>query len=129
MKAILSVLLATLMGFFQTRAALQLEILALRHQLIVLQRRQKCHPKLKRWDRLIWVWLSSLWSGWRDSLVIVKPDTVIRWHREGFRLFWKLKSNHRCQGRPTVTNEVRELVRRICMENPLGEHPAFMVNC
>jgi hypothetical protein len=65
------------------------EIVALRHQLTVLQRTQK--PKrlvLNRADRCLWVWLSRVWSGWRSALMIVKPETVIGWHRQGFRWYW-----------------------------------------
>jgi len=77
---------------FRGQAALQAEIIALRHQLIVLQRTQK--PKrlvLNRGDRCLWVWLSRFWSGWRSSLIIVKPETVIGWHRQGFCWYsaWK----------------------------------------
>jgi putative transposase len=72
---------------FRTRAAPQAEILALRHQLLVLQRSNRGHRlRLGRADRLLWVWLSRLWSGWQAALVIVKPETVIAWHRQGFRL-------------------------------------------
>ena len=73
---------------FRGQAAFQAEIIALRHQLIVLQRTQK--PKrlvLNRGDRCLWVWLSRLWPGWRSSLIIVKPETVIGWHRQGFRWY------------------------------------------
>ena len=70
-----------------SRAALQLENLALRHQVGVLQRSVK-RPKLAPPDRLLWVWLCAVWSGWRSALLIVKPNTVIAWHRRSFRLFW-----------------------------------------
>src|SRR5439155_18186408 len=77
---------------FQTRAALQAEILALRHQLLVLQRSSRSHRlRLSPADRFLWVWLARLWSGWRLALLIVKPETVIAWHRKGFRLYWKWK--------------------------------------
>src|SRR5437588_4865455 len=79
---------------FQTRAALQTEILALRHQLLVLQRTSRGHRRrLSCADRFLWVW-ARLWSGWRSALLIVKPETVIAWHRRGFRLYWKWKSRH-----------------------------------
>ena len=80
-------LAAGLLAFFRSRAALQLEILALRHQLGVLQRSVK-RPKLRVADRFLWAWLSALWKDWQPSAVIVKPTTVIGWHRKGFRLFW-----------------------------------------
>jgi len=81
-------LLATLSSILCSRAALELENLALRHQLGVLQRSARKRPRLTAGDRLLWVWLSRIWSDWRSVLVIVRPDTVIAWHRKSFRLFW-----------------------------------------
>jgi putative transposase len=68
-------------------------------------------------DRLLWVWLSQLWNGWRSALVIVNPETVIAWHRRGFRMYWGWKSRHR-QGRPAISREVIDLIRRMSMANP-----------
>ena len=83
MFAIILSLLCSIRQGFQTRAAIQAEIIALRHQLLVLQRSTRAHKlRLTASDRLLWVWL---WSGWRSALVIVKPETVIAWHRSGFR--------------------------------------------
>jgi transposase InsO family protein len=107
---------------FKSRAALHLENLALRHQLGVLQRSVK-RPKLTPPDRLLWAWLSQLWNGWRSALVIVKPDTVIAWHRKSFRLFWAWKVRHGKPGRPAVPIEVRALIRTMCRENPLWGAP------
>src|SRR6266481_934557 len=87
MKAILSSSLSMLRLCFQTRASKHLEILALRHRLAVLQRRTTKRPSLSAADRLLWVMLSRLWAQWRTALVIVKPETVIAWHRKGFRLY------------------------------------------
>jgi putative transposase len=82
-------LLAVLHDSFRARVALQAEILALRHQVLVLQRRnQKQRLRLSAADRLLWVWLSRIWRDWRSALRIVKPETVIAWHRKGFRLYW-----------------------------------------
>ena len=80
---------------FKSRTTLQLENLALRHQLDVLRRSVK-RPKLTSADRLLWIWLCEVWSDWRSSLTIVKPETVIAWHRKGFRLFWtwKVRGGH-----------------------------------
>jgi hypothetical protein len=72
---------------FRTRAALQMEVLALRHPLNVLRRSVK-RAKLTAADRFLWARLSRYWTGWRSALVIVKPETVIDWHRKGFRVFW-----------------------------------------
>ena len=79
------------------RMDLQLENLALRHQIGVLQRSVKKRPKLTSIDRLLWVSLSGLWRGWRSTLVLVKPETVVAWHRRGFRCFWTWNVR---QGRP-----------------------------
>jgi hypothetical protein len=86
----LHVLAAAASAAFKSRAALHLENLAVRHQLGVLHRSVK-RPKLTPPDRLLWVWLREIWNNWRSALVIVKPETVIAWHRQGFRLFWTWK--------------------------------------
>ena len=84
----LTTLLTNLSSIFYSRAALQLENLALRHQIGVLQRCVRNRPKLTLVDRLLWVWLSRIWSGWRSELAIIRPETVVAWHRMGFRPFW-----------------------------------------
>jgi hypothetical protein len=81
-------LLATLPSILRLHAALELENLALRHQIGVLQRCASKRVKLTPLDRLLWAWLSRIWSDWRSTLVIVKPETVVAWHRKGFRLLW-----------------------------------------
>jgi len=106
---------------FRSREALFLENLALRHQLQVLRRSSKRRQRLSPFDRGLWILLSRIWSGWRDALVIVRPETVVRWHREGFRLYWKRKSRRR--GRPRKPREVRYLVRRMARESPLWGAP------
>jgi hypothetical protein len=78
----------TLSSIFCARAAVQLENLALRHQIVVLQRSARKRPKLTLGDRLLWVWLFRIWRDWRSALAFVKPETVVAWHRAGFRLFW-----------------------------------------
>jgi hypothetical protein len=81
-------------------------------------------------DRLLWAWLSHVWRDWRSALAIVQPETVIAWHRRGFRLFWTWKIRHGQPGRPALPREVRDLIRRMCRENPhLGRTPASTVNC
>ncbi|MFN3325037.1 MAG: hypothetical protein ACK5AZ_16200 [Bryobacteraceae bacterium] len=80
-------------------------------------------PKLTAADRLCWAWLCEVWSDWRSSLVIVKPETVIAWHRQGFRLFWTWKIRLGQPGRPPVAKETRELIRRRSRENPLWGAP------
>ncbi len=104
-------------GFFAGRAALIAENLALRQQLAILQRSAK-RPRLRRRDRVFWVWLSRLWSRWRSSLIIVQPETVMKWHRQGFRLYWRWKSRKGKTGRPNIASEIRSLIRRMSRENP-----------
>jgi len=119
----LKTLLTNLSSIFHSRAALQLENLALRHQIGVLQRSSRKRPKLTLVDRLLWVWLSRIWSGWRPALAIVRPETVVAWHRKGFRLFWTWKVRHGQLGRPVISREVRELIRKMCRENPCWGAP------
>ena len=107
---------------FLSRAALHLENLALRQQLAALDRKGS-RPSLRMADRLFWVVRSRLWSGWREILVIVKPETVIGWHRKGFRRFWTRKSRRGKPGRPPVSSEFRGLIRRMSRENPLWGAP------
>ena len=101
---------------FADRAALHTEILALRQQVAVMKRKRP-RPLLRKADRVFWVILSCLWPGWRHALVIVRPETVIGWHRKGFRLFWTWKSLRGNPGRPPVSREIRYLVRRMSREN------------
>jgi putative transposase len=114
----LTALFATLSSVFRSRSVLQLENLALRHQIGVLRRSARKRPKLTPADRLLWVWLSRLWSDWRSALAIVRPETVVAWHRAGFRRFWTWKVRRGRPGRAAVSREVRDLIRRMCRENP-----------
>src|SRR3979409_2187308 len=107
----LRVLAAAASVAFKSQAALHLENLALRHQLGVLRRSVK-RPRLSSADRLLWAWLCEVWSDWRSALVIVKPETVIGWHRAGFRVFWTWKVRRGQPGRPPVPKDVRELIRK-----------------
>ena len=109
---------SSLSGLFRSRAALQLENLALRHQIGVLQRSVK-RPKLTSADRLLWAWLSSVRHDWRSGVHIIKASTVVAWHRKSFRLFWTWKIRHGKPGRPVVPEEVRELIRMMIREDPL----------
>ena len=98
------------------RSQLVLENLALRQQLVVLSR-QRPRPSLRRRDRFFWVCLSKLYSGWRSALVVVQPETVVRWHQQGFRLWWRWKSRVKRVGRPRLAKEVRALIQRMAREN------------
>jgi putative transposase len=104
------------------RMTLAAEILALRQQLAVFNRTVK-RPKLRQRDRLFWVALAKLWKGWPGALVIVKPETVVKWHRQGFQLYWRWKSKVCRVGRPQVDREIRDLISRISSENPLWGTP------
>jgi putative transposase len=115
-------LLTMLSDCGRSRVALQLELLALRHQLRVLKRSRGRRLRLACLDRLLWASLSRTWSGWRDALVIVTPETVIAWHRRGFRLFWAWKSRHR-MGRPIVGRGLQTLIRTMSEANPLWGAP------
>ena len=123
MPLLLVVLIDALRSFVRSRAELQLENLALHHQINVLRRALKKRPPLKTADRLFWASLSRIWPGWRSALVIVKPETVVAWHRKGFRLFWTWKVRHGERGRPVVAREVRDLIRTMCRENPTWGAP------
>jgi transposase InsO family protein len=100
---------------FASRSQLAVENLALRQQLAVLRRSVK-RPRLQRRDRLFWSWLSRVWPEWRSAIIIVKPETVIGWHRQGFRLVWRWKSRSK-GGRPCVDAAIRSLIRRMNEEN------------
>ena len=123
MLSVLCPFLLTLSSVFRSRTALQVEVLALRHQIGVLRRSAKKRPKLTVVDRVFWAWLSGVWADWRSALVIVKPETVIGWHRKGFRLFWTCKVRHGRTGRPTVSREIRELIHTMSRANPLWGAP------
>lgn len=123
MLSVLCLLVSTMFSVFRSQAALQVEIVALRHQIVVLRRSAKKRPKLTMADRVFWAWLSAAWADWRSALIIVKPETVIAWHRKGFRLFWIWKIRHGQTGRPAVSQEVRELIRTMSRANPLWGAP------
>jgi len=115
--------MVSMRSWFRSRAALQVEILALRHQLSVLKRSQRGRLRLNSADRLLWVWLCRFWANWRSALLIVKPETVVAWHRKGFRIYWTWKSRQAAPGRPTVPQEVRDLIRKMSLANPLWGAP------
>src|ERR1700680_2730354 len=123
MLSILCLFLSTMFSAFRSRAAVQVEIVALRHQIGVLRRSAKKRPTLTVADRVFWAWLSGAWADWKSALVIVKPETVISWHRKGFRLFWTWKIRHGRTGRPAVSQEVRDLIRTMSRANPLWGAP------
>jgi putative transposase len=105
---------------FRSRAVVELENLALRHQLRVLRRQRPGRPRLFAIDRLLWVWLYHLWPRCLDTMVLVKPATVVQWHRQGFRLFWRWRSR---SGRPSAQREIRDLIRQMSSANALWGAP------
>ena len=109
-------ILAAIRVFFRSRGDTVLEVLALRQQVAVLKRKRP-RPPLNTIDRLFWSTLRRFWPGWSDVLIIVKPETVIGWHRAGFRLYWRRRSRPR-GGRPKITDEIRRFIRRMAEENP-----------
>jgi hypothetical protein len=120
--ALFPLLFSLARSFFAPHLELMAEILALRQQLAILNRAAK-RPSLRFQDRLFWVTLAKCWQDWRSALLIVKPETVIKWHRQGFRLYWRWKSKTGRPGRPRIDAEIRELIRRISQENPLWGTP------
>ena len=111
-------LLHSLRACFRSQREQAVVELALRQQLAVYAHAGR-RPRLTSLDRAFWVLLRQLWPRWREVLVVVQPDTVVRWHRKGFRLYWRFRSRRR-PGRPRIPKEVRELIRRMALENPWG---------
>jgi transposase InsO family protein len=103
------------LAFFRSRAEQAIIELALRQQLATYAQRGP-KPRITPADRVFWVFLSRLWSSWKETLVIVQPDTVVRWHRKGYRLYWRSISK-RGPGRPPIPFEVQALIRRFANEN------------
>jgi putative transposase len=125
MKTIVSALLAFLTTLFRSRATLQIEIVALRHQLIVYQR-TTLRPRIQPADRMFWSWLSRRWSGWQSALVFVHPRTVIAWQRKRFRDHWAKLSQQGRPGRPAVSKEIKALIRKISVANPSWGSPRIV---
>src|SRR5215469_9455897 len=103
-------------GFFRSRHDLGLEIIALRHQLAVLKRSTK-RARLYQTDRLFWVVLRRFFRRWSGSLLIVKPETVVAWHRKAFRAYWRFRSRPKKLGRPNTSSEIRGMIQRMAREN------------
>ena len=122
---LLRALVSAVLSPFRSRAALELEILALRHQLAVYQR--TCtRPRLKPADRILWSWLSRIYSGWRDALVFVQPQTITAWRRRKFREHWTKLTRSGKLGRPATAKEMRDLIRRMSSANPLWGSPRIL---
>ena len=122
MIGILSLIWSAITGFFRPRVDREAEIIALRHQLNVLRRKRPERLVISNTDRLLFVWLYRLAPRILKALAIVEPETVIGWHRRGFRGFWRWKSRSRAR-RPKVPLEIRNLIREISFANPLWGAP------
>jgi putative transposase len=123
MIPLLSALISLLSFRLRSRSSLELELIALRHQVAVLRRQRPGRPKLFCADRLLWVWLYRIWPQALHAMVLVKPATVIQWHRKGFRLYWRWRSQSGYPGRPKTCTEVRNLIRQMSIANPLWGAP------
>jgi len=122
MLPFVGLLLHVLVSPFKTQARLEAEIIMLRHQLNVLRRRGPPKPNLTVADCLLFVWLYRLFPSVLSAVTIIQPDTIIRWHRAGFRLHWRWKSRS-LGGRPKISAEVRRLIREMSLANPLWGAP------
>jgi len=120
MLAFITTLSSLLLCRLRSRAALELEVVALRHQLAVLRRQRPGRPRLTSMDRLLWVWLYRVWPRCLKVMVLVKSATVVQWHRQGFRLYWHWRSR---PGRPRAQRELRDLIRQMSRANPLWGAP------
>jgi hypothetical protein len=122
------ILLATFIAdLFKPPRRLEVENLFLRHQLNVALRRAPQRVRLRAGDRALMVWMTRRWPSLLGLSRVVQPDTILRWHRAGFRAYWRWKSRGR-PGRPRVSRELRELIQRMSKENRLWAPHAFMVN-
>ena len=118
---ILRIIVTVFGAFVCSRSELAMENLALRQQLAALKHKSK-RPRLRKRDRIFWALLSRIWSNWRSCLLIVQPDTVVRWHKQGFKLYWRWKSRSK-PGRPRIELEIRKLIRRMSREIPIWGVP------
>jgi putative transposase len=123
MITILSALVSLLSFRVRSRASLELEVVALRHQVAVLRRQRSGRLRLFCADRLLWVWLYRIWPRALHAMVLVKPATVVQWHRRGFQLYWRWRSRSRQIGRPKTSTEIRQLIRQMSMANPIWGAP------
>src|SRR5262245_11676519 len=122
MLAIHHLLALFVADLFKSRRRLEAENLFLRHQLTIALRRAPPRPRLHGSDRALVVWITRVWPNLLDVSQVVQPETILRWHRAGFRAFWRWKSRHRA-GRPKIDRELRTLIRQMSTENPLWGAP------
>jgi transposase InsO family protein len=122
MAGVVNLLFDYVWSCFQSHERLRAEIVVLRHQLNILRRKVPKRPRLSGCDRALFVWLYGLFPSIADAITIIRPETVVGWHRAGFRAWWRWKSRN-LGGRPQVDRELRALIRRMCEENPLWDAP------
>jgi transposase InsO family protein len=122
MIGVWKILLAFVEGLFKSKARLNAENAYLRHQLNVLRRNAKGRLTLRNWDRLALVWFYRIFPSVLETTRILTPETLVRWHRQGFRAYWRRKSRN-LGGRPRINNELRDLIRQMCLANPLWGAP------
>jgi len=128
MAAILLTLWLFVVDLFKSRSRLEAENLFLRHQLNIALRRAPSRVRLSGSDRALLVLMTKLWPNLVGMARLVQPETILRWHRTGYRVFWRWKSRNRA-GRPKIDRGLRDLIRRINTENPLWVLPGFTVSC
>jgi putative transposase len=125
MPAVVYAFLSMLGTLFRSQLSLRVENVALRHQLAIYQRTVK-RPSIRPADRILWCWLSRRWARWREVLVFVQPETVIAWQRKRFRDHWTRMGRAGKPGRPLITSEIRELIRKVSGANPLWGTPRIV---
>src|SRR5471032_2458460 len=128
MTDLLKLILGVLASLFKSRAKLVAEVLILRQQINVLRRQAPKRPHLNNADRFLFVWLYHWFPSVLGAIAIVRPETIIRWHRAGFRAYWRWRSRNRV-GRPKVSAELRTLIGEMSRANSLWAHRVFMVSC
>jgi len=125
MPRVVVILLASTATWFRSRLAMQMKLIALRHQVTVYKQRIS-RPRLRPSDRLLWVWLSRLWPGWQEVLEFVQPRTVIAWQKKRFRDYWRRVSESGKSGRPTISKDIRELIQDMWRCNPTWGSPRIV---
>ena len=126
MPAVVYAFLSMLCALFRSQLSLRVENAALRHHQLAIYQRTVKRPSIRPEDRILWSWLSRCWARWREVLVFVQPETVIAWQRKRFRDHWTRMSRAGKPGRPPVSEEIRELIRRVSGANPLWGTPRIV---
>jgi len=122
MKRLLNLFIHLIHASAKSRNDLILENIALRQQLAIFKHKNP-RPKTRNLDRIFWILLKRFWSGWQNCLHIVSPDTVKHWHRNGFKMYWRWKSRAKRLGRPKISKEIRDLIKRMAADNPTWRAP------